>query len=89
MSREVPDEGGDVLIKSILKLLFENEERRNAVFIGFIDFENCKIGLTNDAVMASSESDKLLNDIKNVYANSFAFVRAKEGENETFRIDIG
>ena len=67
------------------------QERKNAVYLGFIDLEKAYDRVNREALWQVlrmyDAGGKLLNDIKSMYVNSLACDRVNGGESECFRID--
>ena len=61
--------------------------------MGFMELEKAYQRVSREALWQVlrmyNVGDKLLNSIKNMYANSLACVRVKGGESECFRINSG
>ena len=74
-----------------LKQIVRKHERKNVVYVGFIDFENAYDKVNREFLVQVLRmydmGGKLLNGIKSIYVDSLACVRISE--NEWFRIDSG
>ena len=68
-------------------------ERRNVVYVGFMDLEKAYDKVKREGLWQILRmydlGGKLSNGIKSIYVNSLACVRVKGSESECFMIDSG
>ena len=66
-------------------------ERKNLLYVGFIDLENMYDRVTREVLWQVLRmydvAGKLFNGIKSMYVDSLACVRVKGGKSEWFRVD--
>ena len=76
-----------------LKTYVRKHEKKNVVYVGFMDFENAYDRVIRDALWQMLRmydvGGKLLNGIRSMYVNSLVYVRVKGGERDSYRIDSG
>ena len=70
----------------------EKDERKNRVYVGFIDvevYDKVNREVSWQVLRMYNMGGKPLSVIKNMYLDSLAYVRVKGDDNEWFRIDSG